>query len=105
MYRCNASRLSAKSFVKISVRDSDVVGIAVLSVSIYATPIRGYTATLATRVGVFVLLSVIRSADQCPLHAPVALRLYRQIVAGQEDGEPLPLRRGVGVRPDEMAGR
>jgi len=40
-----------------------------------------------------------------PLHAPAALLLYRQIVAGQEDGEPLPLGRGVDVRPDEMAGR
>src|ERR1700716_3054241 len=61
MYRCNAWRLSAKSFVKISVRDSEVVGIAVLSVSIYATPIRGCTATLPTRMGVFVLSGVVRS--------------------------------------------
>src|SRR3979490_188828 len=32
MYRCNAWRLSAKSLVKISVRDSDVVSITLLSV-------------------------------------------------------------------------
>src|ERR1700730_3613025 len=32
MYRCRDCRLSAKSFVKISVGESDVVGIAVLSV-------------------------------------------------------------------------
>jgi hypothetical protein len=32
MYRCNAWRLSAKSLVKISLGDSEAVGIAVLSV-------------------------------------------------------------------------
>src|SRR6267154_2660588 len=37
-----------------------------------------------------------------PLHAPAALLLYRQIVAGQEVGEPLPLGSGVDVRPNEM---
>jgi hypothetical protein len=31
--------------------------------SMYATPIRGYTATLATRVGVFVLSGVVSIAD------------------------------------------
>ena len=40
-----------------------------------------------------------------PLHAPAALLLYRQIVAGQEGGEPLPFGRGIDVRPERKAGR
>src|ERR1700733_10880319 len=62
MYRCNAWRLSAKSLVKISVGDSEAVGIAVLSVSSYGTPSRGCTATLTTRMGDFPLPGVVCTA-------------------------------------------
>jgi hypothetical protein len=39
------------------------------------------------------------------LYAPAALLLNRQVVAGQEGGESLPLGGGVDERPDEMARR
>src|SRR5277367_7123993 len=44
-----------------------------------------------------------RSSDK--LHPPAALLGCRQIVAGQEFGEPPPLGRCLGVPTNEMAGR
>src|SRR6266851_4273678 len=97
MYRCNPWRLSAKSLVKISVRDSEVVGIAVLSVCDHATPIRGYTATLATRMGVFVLSGVVRIADH-PINRTLSMHVDHFLLLRGTGFKVIPLSSGLTKR-------
>src|SRR5271168_4074191 len=96
MYRCKAWRLSAKSLMKVSVRDSDVVGIAQFPPLIYPTPPMGSAATLAIRMGGFGCSSVVCATDRSDHNGGSGAR--RSVLAGEECGNVIVQKLTVGRR-------